>query len=107
MTPDSENRGDPIRDVLASVEGLRVQLVTVAPEQRIPWHRHTDVSDTIVAILGPVIVEMRDGSPARRLEPGDRLTIPAGTAHTVHGLDGAACRFVNLHAGGSYDFVAL
>ena len=106
MTNVPVDNGEPVREVLASAPGLRVQLVTIAPGQRIPWHHHTEVSDTIVAIVGPVVVQFRDGAPPHRLEAGERLTIVPGTEHTVSGEGGGACRFVNLHAGGTYDFVA-
>jgi quercetin dioxygenase-like cupin family protein len=78
----------PLREVLAEAEGLRVQLVSVGPDQRVRWHDHTAASDTIVVVVGPVIVEMATRS-RHRLMPGERLTIPAGTAHTVSGEDGA------------------
>jgi len=96
--------GEPIREVLAMAEGLRVQLVSLAAGQSIPWHTHTFVADTIIAVVGTVEVELEPPAIPPRLEPGERWTIPAGTPHVVHGRDGAACRFVNVHAGGSYDF---
>ena len=40
------------------------------------------------------------------LEPGQRLTIAAGVVHRVGGEGGTACRFLNVHAGGAYDFRA-
>jgi quercetin dioxygenase-like cupin family protein len=96
--------GEPIREVLAMAEGLRVQLVSLAAGQSIPWHTHTFVADTIIAVVGTVEVELEPPAIPPRLEPGERWTIPAGTPHVVHGRDGAACRFVNVHAGGTYDF---
>jgi len=102
----TEARGnEPVREVLASVDGLRVQAVTIAPGQRIPWHRHSEVSDTIVAVTGQVVVEFRDEAP-QRLAPGDRITVAPGVEHSVHGAADGACQFINLHAGGVYDFVA-
>ena len=95
---------EPVREVLAEAEGLRVQLVTVDAGQRIRWHHHTDVSDTIIAVIGPVVVETAEPPERHRLAPGDRLTLPAGTVHTVSGDGGAPCRFLNIHSGGRYDF---
>lgn len=105
MTAEPARTDEPIREVLASVDGLRVQLVTLAPHQCIPWHRHTVAADTVIAVLGTVIVETSVGDHS--LMPGERLIIPAGTAHTVRGGGGAGCRFMNLHAGGAYDFVTI
>lgn len=111
MTTDAltgpDTTGTPLREVLASVEGLRVQMVTLADGQSIPRHRHAEVSDTLVAVQGIVVVEVDGDQASRVLEPGDRMTIPAGTAHRVHGADDGACRFINLHAGGAYDFVPV
>lgn len=103
MTTGSDQGAGPVRELLATAEGLRVQLVTIAAEQRIPWHRHTSVSDTIIAVAGVVDVDV-EGEGHHLLRGGERWTIPAGTAHTVSGEAAAPCRFVNLHAGGEYDF---
>ena len=95
---------EPRREVLGEASGLRVQLVTAEAGQVVGWHSHSAVSDTIVAVVGVVVVELFDPPASHRLQPGERLTIPPGTVHRVGGEDGAACRFVNVHAGGDYDF---
>jgi quercetin dioxygenase-like cupin family protein len=97
--------GEAVREVLGEVEGLRVQLVTLEPGQRIGWHRHTAATDTLVCVAGTVIVETRDPGERRTLAPGERLTILVGVVHTVSGEAQATCRFINVHAGGVYDFV--
>jgi quercetin dioxygenase-like cupin family protein len=103
MTGPGSDMAGPVREVLATVDGLRVQLVTIDTGQRIPWHMHTAVSDTIVAVTGVVDVEAAtDGH--HLLQPGERWTIQAGTAHAVSGEADGPCRFLNLHAGGEYDF---
>jgi quercetin dioxygenase-like cupin family protein len=97
--------GAPLREVLASTDGLRVQMVTIAPGQEIPRHRHSQVVDTLIAVQGTTVIEIDGEAAPHRLEPGDRLTIPVGTVHRVRGEHDGACRFINLHAGGAYDFV--
>ena len=99
--------GEPLRELLGEAEGLRVQIVTLAPGQQIGWHRHGAVADTIVAVQGTVVVETREPAGQRALTSGERLTLPIGAAHRVSGAGGTACRFVNVHAGGAYDFQAL
>lgn len=99
--------GEPLREVLAEVEGLRVQIVTIGSGQRVRWHEHTAVSDTIIAVVGSLVVETAAPPAHHRLEPGERVTIPAGTAHTVSGGGQAVCRLLNLHSGGVYDFHPL
>jgi quercetin dioxygenase-like cupin family protein len=103
MTTDNDHGADPVRELLASAPGLRVQLVTIEAGQQIPQHCHTSVSDTIIAVAGVVDVEV-EGEGHHLLRGGERWTIPAGTVHSVSGERSARCVFVNLHAGGEYDF---
>jgi quercetin dioxygenase-like cupin family protein len=97
--------GEPLRELLGEVPGLRVQIVTLEPGQRIGWHRHTEVADTIVGVTGVITVETREPAARRRIAPGERMTLTAGTEHTVSGEPGATCRFINVHSDGAYDFV--
>ncbi len=71
MTGLGSNMGDPVREVLATADGLRVQLVTINSGQRIPWHIHTSVSDTIIAVTGLVDVEVASEGH-HLLQPGER-----------------------------------
>ena len=103
MTGPGGDMAGPLREVLATVDGLRVQLVTIEAGQRIPWHMHTSVSDTIVAVTGVVDVEVASEGH-HLLKPGERWTIRERTTHTVSGEGEGPCRFLNLHAGGEYDF---
>ena len=95
---------EPRREVLGEASGLRVQLVTAGAGQVVGWHSHSVVTDTIVAVAGVVVVELSEPPASHRLQPGERFTVPPGTVHRVGGEDGGACRFVNVHAGGDYDF---
>src|SRR5450759_3749504 len=61
--------GEPIREVLAEAEGLRVQLVSLAAGQSIPWHTHTFVADMIIAVVGTVEVELEPPAGASRPQP--------------------------------------
>ena len=106
MTGSGGDMAGPVREVLATADGLRVQMVTIEAGQRIPWHMHTSVSDTIVAVTGVVDVEVASEGH-HLLKPGERWTIPERTTHTVSGEGDGPCRFLNLHAGGEYDFQSV
>lgn len=100
----AESGRTPRRELLGEASDLRVQIVTVEAGQTVDWHSHSAATDTIVAVVGIVVVELRDPARLHRLPPGERLAVPPGTVHRVSGENGAACRFLNVHSGGAYDF---
>lgn len=94
------------RETLVEAPGLRVRHLELETDQCVPWHTHTEITDTFVVLAGPLIVETRDPDAAHRLETGDILPIPAGQPHYVHG-DNGPCRFLALQGGGTYDYVPV
>jgi mannose-6-phosphate isomerase-like protein (cupin superfamily) len=54
-----------------------------------------------------MLVETRGPRHAYRLEPGQRCTVPAKTAHYVHGEAGGPCKFLIVQGVGVYDFVPV
>ena len=40
------------RERVHEVEGLRVQILTLAQGERVPWHYHSDISDVFVGQQG-------------------------------------------------------
>lgn len=91
------------------VEGadLRVSILTLDPGECVPWHWHSEVTDDFVCMDGPMVVETRAPRHEYVLQPGQRCTVPAKTAHYVHGVDGGACRFMIVQGVGVYDFNAI
>ena len=69
-----------------------------------PWHFHSEVTDTFFCVQGPMVIETRPGELA--LSPGEMETGPARRAHRVSGKDGGPCRFALLQGVGTYDFNA-
>ena len=85
----------------------RVQVLTLAAGQCVPWHYHTEISDSFVCLEGPMVVETRAPRQVYRLLPGERCAVPPKTAHYVHGEADAACRFLIVQGVGVYDFVVV
>ncbi len=92
------------RETLIEAPGLRVRHLELTAEQSVPWHSHSEISDTFVVLAGPLIVETRRPNAVNRLETGDIFAVPAGQPHYVHG-DNGPCRFIALQGVGTYDFV--
>jgi quercetin dioxygenase-like cupin family protein len=107
---ENRSRGSyPIagRETVAEGADLRVSVLTLDRGQCVPWHYHSDIADSFVCLEGPMVVETRAPRNAHRLEPGQRCTVPAKTAHYVHGEADGPCKFLIVQGVGVYDFVAV
>ncbi len=95
------------RVVLADTPTLRVSELTLAAGQAVPWHYHSEITDTFVCIEGPMVIETQGGRTKTELQPGERHAIPPRTAHYVSGKDGERCRFVLVQGVGTYDYMPV
>ncbi len=92
------------REIVAETPDLRMVVLTLGPDQEVPWHWHSHVSDHMICLEGPMVVEMR--APRERIEltAGERCTVPVRRAHRVSGRNGGRCKFAILQGIGRYDF---
>jgi mannose-6-phosphate isomerase-like protein (cupin superfamily) len=95
------------QETVAEGADLRASILTLDTGECVPWHWHSEVTDDFVCMDGPMIVETRAPRHEYVLHPGQRCTVPAKTAHYVHGVDGGACRFMIIQGVGVYDFNAV
>jgi len=86
---------------------LRVSILTLDKGERVPWHSHSEIADDFVCMEGPMVVETRAPRNRYVLQPGGRCSVPAKTAHTVHGLDDGPCKFLIVQGVGVYDYIAV
>lgn len=93
------------RELIAETPDLRVQILTLEPGEEIPWHFHTEVTDTFICLDGPMTVETKAASGTKDLQPGDTYTVTPDKAHRVTGKDGRRCRFVCVQGIGEHDFI--
>ncbi len=93
------------RRLIAETEELRVQILTLEPGEEIPWHYHTNVTDTFVCLEGPMIVATRVPVASHELGIGDTFEVPPNTPHQVEGR--GRCRFVIVQGIGRYDYFPL
>ncbi len=106
----TRSRGDYTiagRELVAEGTDLRVQVLTLAAGQCVPWHYHTEISDSFVCHEGPMVVETRAPRHVYRLVPCERCAVPPKTAHYVHGEADGPCKFLIVQGVGVYDFVAV
>ncbi len=86
---------------------MRASVLTLTAGQCVPWHYHSEISDSFVCLEGPMVVETRAPRAVHELRPGERCAVPPNTAHYVHGKDGGPCKFLLLQGVGVYDNVAV
>lgn len=101
------NRGDYAlegRELIAESAGLRMQILTLAAGQEVPWHWHSEVTDTFWCMEGPMVIETRAPQTVVELQAGQMHAVRPKTAHRVTGKDGGRCRFALLQGVGAYDF---
>jgi len=92
------------REMVAETPQLRLQILTLGPGHEVPWHWHTEVTDTFFCMEGPMVVETRAPRQVFELQPGGSCAVPAKRAHRVSGKDGGRCKFAILQGIGTYDF---
>jgi quercetin dioxygenase-like cupin family protein len=93
------------RETIAEAPGLRIRRLRLAAGQSVPWHHHSNITDTFFCMTGRVVVEMRDPKAQRVLDPGQMFAVPPGVVHFVHGEGFGACAFMVVQGIGVYDFV--
>jgi quercetin dioxygenase-like cupin family protein len=92
------------RELIAETPDLRVQILTIAEGEEIPWHYHTIISDTFTCLEGPMTVRTKRGEADLELDVGETGTVSPNIAHKVTGRDGGRCRFVIVQGIGAYDY---
>ena len=93
------------RELVTEGDGLRVQVLTLAPGEMVPWHFHNNVSDIFVGLEGVTLVKTKAPHAHHELAPGEHCVVPARTAHKVTGKDDGACRFTIVQGVGAYDYI--
>ncbi len=95
------------RELVSKADGLRVQILTLGPGEKVPWHCHSVVSDIFICLEGTTVVETRAPRARHELAPGAHCVVPPKTAHEVTGKDGAGCRFNIIQGVGEYDYIPV
>ena len=102
--PDTDLPDVERRETVAETDALRVRLYTLAAGQEVPWHYHSQITDTFFCLEGTLSVETRTPHGRRLLSVGESCAVPPKTAHRVTGRDGGRVRFLIVQGVGTYDF---
>jgi hypothetical protein len=86
------------RELVADGSNLRVQVLTLAAGQCVPWHYHSEITDTFVCLEGPMVVETR--APWHDYADGGAALCSLAQDGTLCARRGSRALHVSHHPGG-------
>ena len=87
--------------------GFRISELQLSPSQKVPWHFHTNISDTFYVLEGQMRLFLQDPKEEVRLRPGDSYVAAAKRPHLVTNAGATSLTFLVLQGVGEYDYVPL
>jgi len=91
----------------AARPGFRIQELQLSPTQKVPWHYHSNVSDTFYVVQGELRIFLQQPKEEVRLSVGQSYAVPARRPHLVTNPGQGSVTFMILQGVGEYDFVPL
>jgi quercetin dioxygenase-like cupin family protein len=95
------------RELVMEGKDMRVQVLTLGKNDCIPWHYHSEITDSFVCLEGTLVVETKAPTNTHILEVGDRCEVEPMVAHYVHGLNMSSAKFMILQGVGVYDNIPV
>ena len=95
------------RDMHAERDGFRISELTLSTTQKVPWHYHSEISDTFYVLEGQITVHVREPKETHVIEVGESLVVAAGRPHLVRNSGEGLATFLILQGVGQYDYVPL
>ncbi len=95
------------RDMHAERDGFRISELTLSTTQQVPWHYHSEISDTFYVLEGQVTVYVREPKQTHKLETGESLVVGARRPHLVRNTGKGPATFLVLQGVGQYDYVPI
>lgn len=95
------------RVTIAETPNLRVRMLALAQGQAVPWHYHSQITDTFFCMDGPMAIQTRNPDNVHILQPGGTFAVAPGIAHYVSGVEQQPCRFMLVQGVGEYDYIAI
>ncbi|HEV2863913.1 MAG TPA: cupin domain-containing protein [Pyrinomonadaceae bacterium] len=87
--------------------GFRISELQISPDQRVPWHYHSNVRDTFYVIEGRIRIILRDPAEDVPLGPGETYSVRPRRPHLVVNGGDCSATFLILQGIGEYDYVPL
>ena len=110
--------GQPIKDAspLYEVErraqhaarpGFRIMELQLSPTQKVPWHTHSNISDTFYMLEGQMRLFLQEPKEEVNLKVGEVYAVRPTRPHLVTNAGTTSLTFLVLQGVGEYDYVPL
>jgi mannose-6-phosphate isomerase-like protein (cupin superfamily) len=114
----AERKFEPVKDAshLYEVErrarhvvrpDFHISELQLSPTQTVPWHYHTNISDTFYVLEGRMRLFLQKPKQEVQLGPGESYVAAAGRPHLVTNAGTTSLTFLVLQGMGEYDYVPL
>jgi len=91
----------------AARPGFRITELQLSATQKVPWHTHSNVSDTFYVLEGEMRLFLQDPKEQVNLKPGEVYVVRPKRPHLVTNGGAKSLTFLVLQGVGEYDFVPL
>ncbi len=91
----------------AARPGFRIMELQLSPTQKVPWHSHTNTSDTFYVLDGQLRLFLQNPKEEVNLKPGEVYVVRAVRPHLVTNAGTKSLTFLVLQGVGEYDYVPL
>ena len=85
--------------------GFRITELQLSPTQTVPWHTHTNISDTFYVLEGTMRLFLQEPKETVNLKPGEVYAVRPKRPHLVTNCGTTSLSFLVLQGVGEYDFV--
>ena len=87
--------------------GFGIHEMELGPDQIVPWHLHSTISDTFYVLSGSLRLRLREPDETLILAPTDSHKVDADRPHQVENAGDGPVTFLILQGVGDYDYVPL
>lgn len=87
--------------------GFRISELQISPDQQVPWHYHSKISDTFYVLEGSLRIFLREPKEEVILQVGETFAVAARRPHLVTNAGTTSATFLILQGVGEYDYVPL
>jgi mannose-6-phosphate isomerase-like protein (cupin superfamily) len=98
------------RRLVAEGSDVFVKEFTLAEQEEVPWHHHSEVFDIFYCLEGQMTIELKDvftaeSLPTLALSAGESARVEVGTAHRPFNPGPGQLRFLLIQGVGQYDWL--
>ena len=92
------------QEIICETPTVRIAEITLPAHSDTPDHQHTEAEEICYCLQGELTCEIGNGRTV--LQPGDKMRFAATHHHRLRNLASRECRFLLIHGGGTFDFIA-